>query len=357
MSPNSVFSEGAGCRVEAEKARIKFSGSSWNRETIPIRMVIAKPKLLDQMRDIMRTAHYSRRTEDAYCMWARQFIIFHGKRHPREMGEVEVGQFLSHLAVDRNVAASTQNQAFAALLYLYEKVIKQPLGRLGGHVERAKVPKRRPLVLTRDEVAAVLGHLRGERALVAQLLYGSGLRLLEALRLRVQDVDFSYRTITIRDGKGFKDRITMLPEGLAEPLRVHLEAVKRLHRNDVRKGFGAVWLPYALARKYPNAPRAWAWQYVFPAGKRAVAEDGVERRHHLHEKTMQVAMQRAVRAAKLGKAATCHTLRHSFATHLIERGQDIRTVQELLGHKDVSTTMIYTHVLNKPGLGVRSPLD
>jgi integron integrase len=320
-------------------------------------MTPAKPKLLDRMRSIMRTAHYSRRTEDAYLLWARQFILFHGKRHPREMREEEVGAFLTYLAVNRNVSASTQNQALSALLYLYGKVLEKPLGRLDPHIERAKTPKRRPLVLTSEEVAAVLGQLHGERRLVGQLLYGSGLRLLEALRLRVQDVDFGYRTITVREGKGFKDRVTMLPDGLAEALRVHLEAVKRLHRHDVRKGFGAVWLPHALARKYPNGARSWAWQYVFPAGKRIVWEDGTERRHHLHEKTMQVEMQKAVRAAGIGKAASCHTLRHSFATHLLERGQDIRTVQELLGHKDVSTTMIYTHVLNKPGIGVKSPLD
>jgi integron integrase len=303
----------------------------------------------------MRTAHYSHRTETSYCDWIKRFILFHGKRHPLEMGEVEVGAFLSHLAVGRNVAASTQNQALSALLFLYGRVLERPLSELGG-VVRAKIPRRRPVVLTREEVASVLRGLRGELLLAAQLMYGSGLRLLEALRLRVQDVDFGYRVITVRDGKGAKDRVTMLPDGVLEPLRVHLEVVKRLHRRDVRAGLGAVWLPHALAEKYPNAAKAWAWQYVFPAGRR-VSVDGAERRHHVHEKTMQVAMQKAVRAAVLAKPATCHTLRHCFATHLLESGSDIRTVQELLGHKDVATTMIYTHVLNKPGLGVRSPLD
>jgi integron integrase len=317
-----------------------------------------KPKLLDQVRNIMRTAHYSRRTEDSYCDWMKRFILFHAKRHPREMGEEEVGAFLTHLAVNRNVSASTQNQALSALLFLYGKVLERPLGGLDAHVERAKTPKRRPVVLTREEVAAVLAHLHGERRLAGQLMYGSGLRLMEALRLRVQDVDFGQRIITVREGKGFKDRVTMLADALIEPLRTHLEVVKRLHRRDVRAGFGAVWLPYALALKYPNAAKAWAWQYVFPAARRFVdVEAKTERRHHLHEKTMQVAMQKAVRLAGLSKPATLHTLRHSFATHLLERGQDIRTVQELLGHKDVSTTMIYTHVMNKPGLAVRSPLD
>lgn len=316
-----------------------------------------KPRLMDQVRDALRRQHYSLRTEQAYCEWIRRFIIFHDRRHPREMGTPEITEFLSHLAVDRNVSASTQNQAFSALLFLYKKVLDLPLAKIE-KVERAKIPSRRPLVLTRAETRSLLAEFPKKYALMANLLYGSGLRLLECLRLRVKDVDFGYKQIVVRDGKGQKDRVTILPEGLATPLREHLEVVRRLHRQDLRAGHGAVYLPHALEVKDPNAAKAWGWQYVFPAGKRALdPRSGLIRRHHVHEKSLQFAMQKAVQAAALAKPASCHTLRHSFATHLLEGGADIRTVQELLGHKDVSTTMIYTHVLNRPGLAVKSPLD
>lgn len=316
-----------------------------------------KPKLLDRVREKIRTKHYSHRTEDTYCEWIKRFILFHHKRHPAEMGGDEVAAFLTHLAVNRNVAASTQNQALSALLFLYKEVLETDLPWLG-EVVRAQRPKRTPQVLTRGEVRMVLEHLEGTYRLLGELMYGSGLRLLEALRLRVKDVDFGYRTITVRDGKGFKDRVTMLPERLVEALHAQLLTVRETHARDMREGFGEVWLPFALARKYPKAGRAWAWQYVFPAPGRSMdKEAGKQRRHHIHEKTMQVAMQKAVAASGIGKPASCHTLRHCFATHLLESGSDIRTVQELLGHKDVSTTMIYTHVMNKPGIGVKSPLD
>ena len=317
----------------------------------------SKPKLVDEVRKVMRRQHYSLRTETTYWEWIRRFILYHGKRHPREMGEAEVTEFLSHLAVEGNVAASTQNQALSALLFLYKKVLEKPLGTVRV-VERAKTPKRRPVVLTREEAREVLGAFDRKYALMAELLYGSGMRLLEVLRLRVKDVDFGYLQIVVRDAKGQKDRVTMLPVSVVPALREHLAVVKRLHRRDVRAGYGAVYLPHALAKKYPNAGKAWGWQYVFPAGKRSRdPRSGVERRHHVNEKSLQLAMQKAMRRTSIAKPATPHTLRHSFATHLLESGYDIRTVQELLGHKDVATTMIYTHVLNNPGLAVRSPLD
>jgi integron integrase len=317
-----------------------------------------KPKkLLDQVRDVLGLKHYSLRTERSYCDWIKRFIRFHHLRHPKEMGEAEVTAFLTHLVRNGNVAAATQNQALSALLFLYKQVLKQEIGWLA-NVERAKRPARVPVVLTRGEVRKIVAHLHGMPRLMAGLLYGSGLRLMECVRLRVKDVDFAYARITVREGKGGKDRITMLPVNLASGLQRHLQKVKAQHEQDVEEGFGSVHLPEALARKFPNAANEWAWQYVFPSSR--ISDDprgGIRRRHHVDENVLQVAVKRAVRAAGLTKPATCHTLRHSFATHLLENGYDIRTVQELLGHKDVSTTMIYTHVLNKPGIGVKSPLD
>ncbi len=316
-----------------------------------------KPRLLDQVRDKIRFKHYSIRTEHAYVDWIKRYILFHGKRHPQEMGKQEAEQFLSHLAVDRNVAASTQNQALSAILFLYKEVLEQDIGWLE-NVERAKRPARLPVVLTATEVRAVLAHLEGRYRLMANLLYGAGLRLMECVRLRVKDLDFEYRQITVRDGKGQKDRLTMLADVLIEPLQTHLADVKILHEQDLREGFGNVYLPFALERKYPNAGREWGWQYVFPASQRSVdPRSRIERRHHLDEQTLQRAFKKAVRAASITKPASCHSLRHSFATHLLMSGYDIRTVQELLGHKDVSTTMIYTHVLNRGGRCVVSPLD
>ena len=316
-----------------------------------------KPKFLDQMRTFMRARRYSRRTEQAYVDWVRRFILFHAKQHPRELGEEEIVEFLSDLAVKRKVSASTQNQAFCALLFLYEQFLERKLGRLDSAL-RASKPSRLPVVLSREEVRAVLAHIRPPYRLMLELIYGSGLRLLECLRLRIKDVDFDYGRIIVRDEKGMKDRVTMLPGRLRRPLEEHLAHAKAVHERDLQLGFGSVYLPDALERKYPNAHRSWMWQYVFPAAKRSVDPvSGRVRRHHVLEKNLQNAAANAVRAAGITKPASCHTLRHSFATHLLEDGYDIRTVQELLGHKDVSTTMIYTHVLNKPGIGVKSPLD
>jgi integron integrase len=310
-----------------------------------------KPKkLLQRVRDVIRVKHYSWRTERTYCDWIERFIRFHRMRHPSEMGAAEVGEFLTHLARDGNVAASTQNQALSALLFLSKQVLED--------VERAKKPVRLPVVLTHDEVHKIFAHLHGTPRLMAGLLYGSGLRLMECMRLRVKDVDFGYARITVRDGKGGKDRVTMLPVNLATALERHLAKVKIQHEEDLAEGFGEVYLPDALERKYRGAARSWVWQFVFPSSR--IAPDprsGVWRRHHVDENVLQVAVKRAVGESGINKPASCHTLRHSFATHLLENGYDIRTVQELLGHKDVSTTMIYTHVLNKPGLGVMSPLD
>jgi integron integrase len=317
----------------------------------------ASPKLLDQVRDKIRVKHYSIRTETQYLQWIKRFIFFHGKRHPKDMGAGEVEAFLTHLAVEGNVSASTQNQALSALLFLYREVLGVELPWLDD-VVRAKKPQRLPTVLTRAEVALVLERIDGVYSLMARLLYGTGMRLMECCRLRVKDIDFGQREILIREGKGAKDRVTMLPETLILPLQEHLAKRRRLYEDDVAKGMAEVYLPDALARKYPNAATEWVWQYVFPSGSYSVdPRSGRERRHHIDEKLLQRAMKKAVAASGVVKPATPHTLRHSFATHLLEGGYDIRTVQELLGHSDVSTTMIYTHVLNKGGRGVVSPLD
>jgi len=315
------------------------------------------PKLLDRVRDKIRLKHYSIRTEQSYVQWVRRYILHHGKRHSAEMGAAEVEAFLTHLAVEGNVSASTQNQARSALLFLYKEVLGAELPWLD-NVEQAKKSKRLPVVLDQDEARNLIAQLGGVHWLVAVLLYGSGLRLMEALRLRVQDVDFKRREILVREGKGFKDRVTMLPELVAKPLQLHLQAVKSLHEKDLAEGCGEVFLPYALERKYPNMGKSWGWQYVFPSGNRSVdPRSGKTRRHHIDEQTIQRAVKQAARTAGIVRPATPHTLRHSFATHLLQNGQDIRTVQELLGHEDVATTMIYTHVLNKGGRGVTSPLD
>jgi integron integrase len=315
----------------------------------------ASPRLLDRVREAVRLRHYSRRTEEAYVGWIRRYILFHGRRHLLELGADEINCFLTDLAVRGNVSASTQNQAFNALLFLYRTVLDVDPGRLEGVVS-ARRPRRLPVVLTRAEVRAVLDGLDGTPRLVAGLLYGSGLRLLEALRLRVKDLDFARGEVLVRDGKGQKDRVTMLPTALVEPLRSHLRAIWPLHQRDLAEGFGQVRLPDALARKYPAAGCEWDWQYVFPArGRVPDPRGGVIRRHHLDESTIQRAVKAAVRRAGLTKPATCHTFRHAFATHLLEDGYDIRTVQELLGQADVATTMIYTHVLNRGGKGGTQP--
>lgn len=316
-----------------------------------------KPKLLEQVRAVIRRKHYSIRTEKVYCDWIKRFILFHKKRHPADMAEAEMTAFLTHLAVQGNVAASTQNQALSALLFLYKEVLQRKIGWLD-KVERAKKPVRLPVVLTRAEMRTVFFHLHGTMKLMAGLLYGSGLRLMECVRLRVKDVDLGYLTITVRDPKGGRDRITMLPTNLVQALQRHLLKRRSLHEQDLADGFGSVHLPHALARKYPNADRQWMWQYVFASPRLSTdPRSGAKQRHHIAESILQRALKEAVSQAGINKPATCHTLRHSFATHLLEKGSDIRTVQELLGHKDVSTTMIYTHVLNRPGIGVKSPLD
>ena len=321
------------------------------------RMTTGPPKLLDVMRDELRSRHYSRRTEQAYCLWVRRFIYFHRLRHPGDMAEGEINQFLTHLAVDQEVSASTQTQALCALLFLYRYVLGLEVGELGGLI-RAKKRPRLPVVLNREEVRAVLGEMEGETWLMASLLYGSGLRLMECLRLRVQDVDVVRGELVVRDGKGGKDRVTMLPDALKVPVREQLRRTKAVHDRDLADGWGRVQLPGALERKYPRAPTDWRWQWVFPQERRwRNPTTGEQGRHHMHPTILQRAVKDAVRRSGLTKRAGCHTLRHSFATHLLEAGYDIRTIQELLGHKDLKTTQIYTHVLNKGGLGVRSPMD
>jgi integron integrase len=314
-------------------------------------------KLLDHIRAAIRVRHFSPRTEEAYAGWVRRYIMFHGKRHPDQMGEAEIRDFLSFLAVQQKVAASTQNQALAALLFLYREVLRRPMDCVDVGI-RAKRPERLPVVLTRDEIRQILAVMPGTSRLVAGLLYGSGLRLMEALELRIKDIDFDRSEIRVRDGKGRKDRVTTLSTTVQAPLREHLRRVRELHDKDLADGAGRVVLPSALSRKYLNADREWGWQWVFPASSRYFDRGGgIERRHHLHETVIQREMRMAVRKAGIAKPATCHTLRHSFATHLLDSGYDIRTVQELLGHRDVRTTMIYTHVLNKGGRGVQSPAD
>lgn len=315
-----------------------------------------KPKLLDRVRNLMRLRHLSHKTERAYVSYIREFILFHDKRHPEEMGVDEIRQYLTYLAVEKNVAASTQNVAFNAILFLYKQVLEIELPIIDG-VLRAKKPQCLPAVFTPNEAKAVIAEIEGTNHLIVSLLYGSGMRLSEVLRLRVKDVDFERTTVTVRDGKGEKDRVTMLPSSVAAPLQIHLARVRVLHESDLAKGFGEVFLPYALARKYADANRKFAWQYVFPSTKISPhREDGKLRRHHTAESTIQQAVKRAIKKLGIEKHASCHTFRHSFATHLLENHYDIRTVQELLGHKDVRTTQIYTHVAKNKSF-VKSPLD
>ncbi|NWG08618.1 MAG: integron integrase [Chloroflexi bacterium] len=314
-------------------------------------------KLLDQLSDAIRLKHYSYRTEQTYKEWVKRYILFHGKRHPRELGVENIQAYLSHLAVEKNVSASTQNQALSAILFLYRHVLHIDI-EFPTDIVRAEKSKTLPTVLTHPEAIAVIGRMQGTPQLMAKILYGSGLRLMECLRLRVKDIDFGSHQILVRDGKGEDDRVTILPDSLIPDLELHLQTVALIHQRDLKKGFGEVYLPYALARKYPNAARDWAWQYVFPALSLSV--DPVSHktmRHHADPSFLQKSIRQAARLAGINKPVSPHTFRHSFATHLLQNGYDIRTVQELLGHKDVKTTMIYTHVLNRGASAVRSPLD
>ena len=316
-----------------------------------------KPKLLDQVRNLMRVRHLSLKTERAYVYYIREYILFHDKRHPLEMGVAEIRDYLTYLAVERKVAASTQNVALNAILFLYKQVLEIQLPLVEG-VLRAKKPQRLPVVFTPHEAKSIIAELSETTRLIASLLYGSGMRLSEVLRLRVKDIEFEAMQINVRDGKGAKDRITMLPESLAEELNTQLKRVKLIHDEDLSKGGGAVFLPYALSRKYKNADKSFIWQYVFPSTKISPnRHDGVIRRHHISESTIQEGVKRAIKKLGIAKHASCHSFRHSFATHLLENHYDIRTVQDLLGHKDVRTTQIYTHVLTKGRNTVKSPLD
>ena len=316
-----------------------------------------KPKLLDQVRAIIRAKHYSYRTEESYVNWIKRYILFHNKRHPQKMGENEINQFLTHLAVNRKVSASTQNQALCAIIFLYKHVLKIDIDDLGEMVW-AKKPKRLPMVFSKPEAEKGLEQLSGMKWIMANLLYGSGLRLNECLQLRVCDIDFDYKQITVRNTKGNKDRVTMLPEKVIDPLKSHLQKVKNLHEKDIKDGYGSVFLPYALERKYPKAGKEWKWQYIFPATQISTdPRSGIRRRHHIYETVLQKAVKTAIRKSGITKHAGCHTFRHSFATHLLERGENIRTIQELLGHKDIKTTQIYTHIVDINKLGIKSPAD
>ena len=316
-----------------------------------------KPKLLDQVRQAIRTRHYSIRTEEAYVQWIKRFILFHNKRHPEKMGELEINQFLTHLAVKEKVSASTQNQALCSIIFLYKEIIKKEISDLG-NIVRAKKPQKLPVVLSPEEVKSIINRLKGVNWIIGNLLYGAGLRQMECLRLRVQDIDFQYNQIIVREAKGKKDRKTMLPNIVKNPLKEHLEKVEKIHCKDLESGFGEVYLPYALERKFKNASKEWKWQYVFPSSKISIDPRSTkQRRHHWDPNRITNALKSAVKQVGINKRVSSHTLRHSFATHLLESNYDIRTVQTLLGHKNVTTTMIYTHVLNKGGMGVVSPAD
>jgi len=316
-----------------------------------------QPRLLDQVRHSLRVRHYSMRTQESYIQWIKRFILYHKKRHPNEMGKIEVEDFLTHLAVNRHVSASTQNQALSAILYLYKHVLEQEIEWIE-NVVRAKRPKYLPTVLSASEVKSLINELDGTYKLIAQLLYGAGLRLMEVMRLRVQDINFEYRQILIRSGKGNKDRVSVLPEHVIDDLKAHILKARALHNKDLEDGFGEVYLPYALNKKYPNAGKEWRWQYIFPSTKLSIdPESGKTRRHHLYERNLTRAVKKAVNSLDINRKVSSHTFRHCFATHLLENGSDIRTVQELLGHKDVKTTQIYTHVMQKGASAVKSPLD